>query len=312
MLYNALSRFDVGISASHRTRERIPPARAAINTKYIFINMKKTIIALMALAGVATAGGELDTTNTLLFAFGTNGGGNVDTKLGSFLGTDNLTYNIISTSNSAAYTTGENALKYADGSTATGFAYKTGACVSGENGRVTTITNADKVNKIFDTNVMKGVDNYDGGVTFTLSGLTTGQSYTLYVFAARGNEYGGTEKSDTNTYGFSAGAGSITAKILDYTLSNSLVTQGYTTPTINNSSITAYTQSNDGVAQTSENWVLMSFDFKATDTTVMFSASGGGCGNIAAVGLTTSVPEPTTATLSLLALAGLAARRRRR
>ena len=231
----------------------------------------------------------------------------MNTLQGSFLGVSNQTYNIISTNNQNSFTTGANQLKFADGSTAVGFTYGTGACISGADGRVTNITNADRVNTIFDTSVMKGVDNYDGGYSITLSGLTIGQEYTMYVFSARGNDYGGTDKASTNTYQLSEGASSITANVLDYTLT----TLNYPTPTVNGSAITVYTQSNDGIVQTSENWALLSFDFTADASSVKLKVSGGGCGNVAAVGLTANVPEPTTATLSLLALAGLAARRRR-
>lgn len=262
----------------------------------------------MALAGAAAAADAIDSSKLLLVSFGSNAGNGVATKTGSFMETSGLTYNVISTGSNSGYTTGTNALKWADNTTATGFSINTGQAVSGSNGQVNTITKSELVNETFDTSTMNAVGNYDDGVAITLSGLSVGKSYTIYTFVGRGNDYGGTAAGDTNTYTISVGAKDVVASVVSYTLT----TPERPAPSVSEdgTSITAYTQSCDGVNQTCENWAILSFDFTATASSVKLAATGSGCGNFGAIAL--SVPEPTTATLSLLALVGLAARRRRR
>ena len=273
--------------------------------------MKKyiTLAALLA-AGTACAN-AVDAGNTLLITFGSNTGTGVTTGIGSFLEVAGMTYNIVSTGSNGGWTTGQNALRYADNTEATSITFSTGQAVSGNDGKVTTITDSDKVGDVFDTSMMSSVINFDGGFTSTFSGLTNGKTYEIYAFAGRGNNYGGVADTDTNTYSISSGAKSIKAEIIDYTVS----TAAYPIPDVDevNNTITAYTQSNDGVAQTCENWVLMKYTFTANATTVKFTASGDGCGNLGAIALV-NVPEPSAFGMlaGLGALALVASRRRRK
>ena len=279
--------------------------------------MKKyiTLAALLA-AGTACAN-AVDAGNTLLITFGSNDGAGVTTGTGSFLEVAGMTYNIVSTSGAGGWTTGQDALKYANNTVATGITFSTSQAVSGANGKVTTITDSDKVGDVFDTNMMSAVINYQdpntsaGGFTSTFSGLTDGKTYEIYAFAGRGNDYGGVAETDTNTYSISSGAksGSIKAEIIDYTVS----TAGRPNPSVNGDTITAYTQSNDNENQTCENWVLMKYTFTAGGDTVEFTASGNGCGNLGAIALV-NVPEPSAFGMlaGLGALALVASRRRRK
>ena len=277
--------------------------------------MKKyiTLAALLA-AGTACAN-AVDAGNTLLITFGSNGGAGVTTGTGSFLEVAGMTYNIVSTSDAGGWTTGQNALKYADNTVATGITFSTGQAVSGTNGKVTTITDSDKVGDVFDTSMMSAVINYQdpyssaGGFVSTFEGLTKGKTYEIYAFAGRGNEYGGVAATDTNTYSISSGAESIKAEIIDYTVS----TANRSSPSVSDNTITAYTQSNDSKNQTCENWVLMKYTFTASATTVNFTASGEGCGNLGAIALV-NVPEPSAFGMlaGLGALALVASRRRRK
>ena len=279
--------------------------------------MKKyiTLAALLA-AGTACAN-AVDAGNTLLITFGSNTGAGVTTGTGSFLEVAGMTYNIVSTNNAGGWTTGQDALKYANNTVATGITFSTGQAVSGAAGKVTTITDSDKVGDVFDTNMMSAVINYQdpyssaGGFTSVFSGLTDGKTYEIYAFAGRGNDYGGIAATDTNTYSIYSGAKSIKAEIIDYTVS----TADRPTPDVDevNNTITAYTQSNDSVAQTCENWVLMKYTFTAVGDTVEFKASGEGCGNLGAIALV-NVPEPSAFGMlaGLGALALVASRRRRK
>ena len=264
--------------------------------------MKKTIIALMALAGVSAG----ESAKTIIFTFGDNqhANGIEYNTTGTFLGQTNQTYNILS-SNADGNDT-YNSIKYSDNTTATGITVASNRGVSGANGRVTTITNSAEVDKVFSSSLMKGVINHTDDTNFTINGLTIGNSYTMYVFAGRGNPYNDnlTSKDNTNTYYLSSGAESVEAQIVSYTVttadrptptvSSFTLPSGVTTP-----SVTAYTQSCDGKNQTCENWVIMTFDFTANATSVTLNGTGSGTKSYGAIALVSNVPEPTTATLSL-------------
>lgn len=259
--------------------------------------MKKTLILLLATASVACASFEYG--KVMAVTFGTNGGKNITTSQGSLLGVADQTYNIISTA--ASGSSNFTQLSYADGTEATGMKITVGKPVSGEGGRVTTILDSDAITSTFDLSKLSGTVNDQGGCSITVDGLVAGRQYTVYVFGGRGNTYGG---SDYTTYSISSGGEYQTGSILGYRVEN-----GLTAPVVNpNGSITAMTQSTNSTAQSCNNWALMEFTFMATGTSATLNADGA-CGNIAALAIT--VPEPATATLSLLALAGLAARRRR-
>ncbi len=269
--------------------------------------MKKTIITLISLAGIAAGASD----NTIILTFGTNSGQSISyNSMGSFLGQTGQTYNILSSSADGNHT--YNNIKYADNTTATGVTVYTNRGVSGTNGRVTSITNSTKVDEVFSSSLMSGVINHTADTYITFNGLTIGNSYTMHVFAGRGNEYntGYTTSAYTNTYSLSSGARDVTANIVSYTVS----TPDRPTPTISTdgTAITAFTQSCDGTNQTCENWVIMSFDFTASATSVQLNGTGSGTKSFGAVALVSNVPEPTTATLSLLALATLVSRRRRK
>ena len=142
-----------------------------------------------------------------------------------------------------------------------------------------------------------------GGFKFT--GAEAG-SYTIDALAARGNAYGG---SNTNSIKYLLnGIDTASASIVSYNVS-----QGVDAPSLNDAG-TAITALSNGAGNKATEWVLMKFEFELSETKDIWIDNQGGNSNFAGfvVEHTYSVPEPTTATLSLLALAGLAARRRRR
>lgn len=145
--------------------------------------------------------------------------------------------------------------------------------------------------------------------TWTLTGLTAGQSYDLYVLTGRGNNAATALVDGVVTYtlsGFDESA-SITGTLLGASSSQS---------SADGATFVSY-EYNAGTSDT--NWAMVKWSFTAgTDGSVTITPTGDGVmANLNALAITATsaapaVPEPATATLSLLALAGMAARRRRK
>lgn len=158
---------------------------------------------------------------------------------------------------------------------------------------------------IFPENSIHGILSYDSKELLYLWNLPAG-SYTLYILGARGNH--GLNKAMTTTYGLSVSGENlnVSASVVAY-----CTAEGKTPPEVDDGKIKAYTINTDSTKNLASNWVLMKFDFiLETELEKLAICASGNNGNIAAVALTT-IPEPTTPILSILALALLTGRRRR-
>lgn len=264
--------------------------------------MKKTIISLLLMAGVAM--GATSNTDTYIITFGGNNGENLETPQTA----SSLTYNLISTSSSYNNTSGSgyigSSLTATDGHTTSTFGFDTRGSLSGGNGQITGFGgDATTITTVFQGAPILGSITKPGGFKFTSAGAG---SYTIYALAARGNKW---DNSDTNYIKYSLnGIDTATASIVSYNVS-----QGVNAPSLNTDK-TAITALSNGANKNATDWVLMKFKFELSETKDIWVDNVGGNSNFAGfvVEHTYSTPEPTTATLSLLALAGLAARRRRK
>lgn len=261
--------------------------------------MKKTLFTLMAMLGIASAD-----TVPFVVTFGTNSGQSVTTPsvtLNSWSGV----YNKISTKSDGGCTVDKNSLKMTDGSTSS-YGVSVATAVSGGNGMINSMSNGENgvVSDYFTVDILGAVVNgANGSTSVTLSNLSTG-TYSLFVLGGRGNLYGNKE---TTVYSVTGANVNVTGvDILDYAVS----AQTIDAPTITaNNTVTATTYNPNGT-KNATNWVLMRYDLLVSaDNSSLTVTGNGSAGNIAGLIL---APEPATATLSLLALAGMALRRRRR
>ena len=146
-------------------------------------------------------------------------------------------------------------------------------------------------------------------IQLTISGLTAGLTYDLYMLTGRGlNSTTNTSSTKpTATYTL-AGATDLTATLLG---------ASDTRPKLAGTSLISY-EFNNSTSNIGKHWALVKWSFTADQSSVTIAADEAGAkGNInafaiSATGGTPAIPEPATATLSLLALAGLCARRRRK
>lgn len=253
--------------------------------------MKKTLLLLSLAVGVPAANASV-----LLVTFGTNSGFNQTTTLADYMSVSS-TWNVLSTDvNTGKTYTG---LKDSDGADSS-ITVTTTVPVCGAGGMVNTI--AGDTSGLFSTfgasaitgSATGGCANVAGDTRVTLNNLVVDQVYSLTMFIGRGNQYA----AGSTTYDFFSGAGDVTLNILDGTAS-------YNT---SGSSFTANTNS-PSAGNTAANWLLVNYTFTATATSVAFQTTGGS-GNIGAFALT-PIPEPATASLGLLGLTALMARRRK-
>ncbi len=236
--------------------------------------MKKTLIAIMALAGMATATDEFTG-----FTFSNTGTG---TGLSSMLGfafTLNATSSDYSVTNTTEFDFPK-VLTLTEVSFNSAFVFnknsKYGQNIDNKN---VYLYITDKDNAILDiseaASVVASTDssNAGGAVTFTLdcANIKAGTEYYAW-FMGTDSSYSTTSGSDVKTISFTSGETNNTVELRSY---------------------------NKLVATTGDLKLLTATDKTSSNNTF--------------AGMTIkAVPEPTTATLSLLALAGLAARRRRK
>ena len=141
-----------------------------------------------------------------------------------------------------------------------------------------------------------------GSMTMTLTGLNVGETYNLYVLVGRGNNHQtGSSDSSVTTYTLGGGVTDVTS---------TLIGASNTSTFVDGAVLNSY-EYNAGDNSSASSWSLVKYTFTATSDPVNI-ATGGTNGNFNAFALQQVTPEPTTATLSLLALAGLCARRRRK
>ncbi|MEE0765038.1 PEP-CTERM sorting domain-containing protein [Akkermansia sp.] len=244
--------------------------------------------------------------STVLISFGINSGNDTSVVNGTYRGETGQKVNKISTGSSNSYTSG--ALSTTGGET-TAITVTTGGVCCGSGGVLTDVTAKESAlaghdNKFYDVfgqdmsigNPMGGVVNTagsaNGNFTMSLNNLSAG-TYTLTMLVGRGNGYGA---GNTSSFSLSGdGIANISAILDDYSTGSGA--------TLNGSTVTANTHTGD--------WVLMTYTFDVTaDNTRLDILSEGGSGSINTLALT-SVPEPATASLSLLGLSALLLRRRR-
>ncbi len=262
----------------------------------------------MASASLAMAEG-LEVGDSVYVVFTNNNGGTSST-LTSSVATGSLTYNALVTSSSGSKTFTD--IYDSTGANVSGLGLYASQPASGAAGAISSLagTEASVVGGVFDIGLVERVINNTGGAVVGVNGLSAG-SYTLTVLVGRGNNYAGTQRTNYTLTASSGTVSSLTASVLAYhttstaadalpTVSAEGVVGGYVAP---------------GESNVANNWMLMSYSFDATEATDIRLSGVGAGGNFAALKLekvSEAIPEPTTATLSLLALAGLAARRRRK
>ena len=144
------------------------------------------------------------------------------------------------------------------------------------------------------------VNASNGSMTMTIGGLTAGLTYDLYVLTGRGNSYQSGNEDTAAQYTLS-GADGITATVVGSSSASTNVVDA---------TLNSY-EYNAGGNNTASSWSLVKYSFTATEEGTVTLTTSDRLGNINGFVLQ-ATPEPTTATLSLLALAGLCARRRRK
>ncbi len=178
------------------------------------------------------------------------------------------------------------------------------------------VTGSGALSDVFDATIITGefdgdtlvnpngacVNAAGGSMTMTLTGLNAGETYNFYVLVGRGNSYQtGSSDSSVTTYTLGGGVTDVTS---------TLIGASNTSTFVDGAVLNSY-EYNAGDNSNPSSWSLVKYTFTATSDPVNI-ATGGTNGNFNAFALQQVTPEPTTATLSLLALAGLCARRRRK
>ncbi|MGN0865467.1 MAG: PEP-CTERM sorting domain-containing protein [Akkermansia sp.] len=270
--------------------------------------MKRTMMALLALAGFtfssqATAD-NLDYTWLITFS---NKAGTYDKPfLASGVDT-NVKWNAVTTSASA--------IQNANGGASSISISSTDGATAGDNGLLQAKgTFDDKANQYFNTSSLSSsyvIRPFNAGngttiaQTLTLSGLSSGETYTMTVLFARGNKYAYSTEVQSITL---TGADNVKALVLSQYGNTNATFEGSTLKSSEANGTLSLSTTSDTATKEGSNWILAQYSFTAGEAgTVTFAGKG-----LTIAGIALQAPEPTTATLSLLALAGLAARRRRR
>lgn len=195
----------------------------------------------------------------------------------------------------------------------------TGASIAQAGGRADKVTGQDYT-EVFGDNIVTGdtkgswiQGTTDTSLSLTISGLAKGQTYDLYMLTGRGNTWNSNSTSGASTSFYTlSGVTNLTASLVGASSSSSRVTDEG-----NLESYEYFSSATDGSLQ----WALVKWSFTANGDSVTISTqvpegTTPARGNINAFAIqataSPAVPEPATATLSLLALAGVCARRRRR
>lgn len=237
--------------------------------------MKKTFITLLALAGLASAAVEGDWTATFKSA---------DTTITQAINTDKNDYTASFPAEGCPLTLKFTSLSTCGSTKSTGY-----------NNAVQYNSTSIRPN----INVCKGADHgYD--LTFTLEN-TSGES--IQINAITFNAFGYNSGGASHNQGGSPSA--------DFSISYKLpnTTQAIT---LSNEEVGVYSSAEVKFSLKDSNTIYLAADEKCDITFKVRGYTTGGS-FVGLSGATFSViPEPTTATLSLLALCGLAARRRRK
>lgn len=262
----------------------------------------KQILFLLSLSGILLAD------QTFVITFGTDDKNSHTTESARDImnNSDSLTYNVVSVNDDYHIAS---PLLYTNNSESNVSMHiyheESQKKISTNKSQITAINGAPEnlmnLHTIFGGAEIAGVLTTTNDNTFHIkfSGLHE-SSYTLYVLGARGGASGGGSTNYSLT-----GASSLTIP------EKNQIYNGAAIPTISGNTITASTFNSN---TTITNWLLMQFDFTTSETNSSVKLSSwGNDGNIAAIALVAhTIPEPTTTTLSLLALAALAGRRRRK
>ncbi len=171
------------------------------------------------------------------------------------------------------------------------------------------------------------VDRFDGSAGFTLTLIGNNQAITIgtTVYESGTGFYGTTTNTAANGYSFQDALGDINGTKVDspiqlvegpFNVNQNAVITGYTTLDDDSNVILTLSLGGSAVATAGVATINLGKDFEL-DKISVWGDGGNNRKNWAVTSLTVTtksdvVPEPATATLSLLALAGLAARRRRR
>ncbi len=265
MLYDTLCQLGVGISASQRARERVPLHEPLKLLKPNHTNMKKTIIALLALAGVAAAAETPPAWNFVDNGDGTATysltlQGNYSIDLGELAIKDNESFTLVVETKASGW-----ANEYGTGLVSTSNPYV------GSNG-----------------------DN-----NFRMYFGRPGHNTEMVVFGGNRWDYNSSEAKLT---------GVDTSAVPTEPSQSTPLTLGMIFTFDGSKMIVTNSENSQVSFSIVESNVVGSFNFATLTNTGAASIPNAET----YISITKAVPEPTTATLSLLALAGLAARRRRK
>ena len=263
MVYISLSSLGAALSASRRVweRESLHEQRETLNKQFLQ-TMKKTLIAFMALAGVAAAQVTIDLTPTSISA-------SVDSD--GFSPTDVQALTL----NSWVGTWENSSLANQVSAGADGLSLQIGAAASNNSGG-----NYAAVKFEAETPLTLSFDIKNTGSWGTnKASFTCEYTCTVYGFGTDG--------------------------------SSSVI--GTWSDNIAGSSISETYEKSPGITLEKGDYTSYGIIFRSMETSTLANQAGVAM-NISNIKVTAErlVPEPTTATLSLLALAGLAARRRRK